>query len=144
MFIVLYALSTRAKPLKWQVNGCWSSFWSKQLHVWIKTGQTVILHTYWLRPMRRAKVSSTRSRIFSKTENFFSVFKKNLCPHEAFSNRMCGRAELLTYTWRHRIWKPPFSPVHTNTIYLVFKSPRWSVFENLPFWCPKSPFTCGR
>ena len=39
---------------------------------------------------------------------------------------------------RHRFRKPPFSPVHTKTSTLE------SVFENLHFRMPKTPFTCGR
>ena len=102
-----------------------------------------------------AKVPSTRTRVFSKTEIFSSVSKKNLRPHVAFSSCMCGRASfeprhdiIVFENLRFRpstrirrvsifktlhpgehIWKPPFSPLHTNTTSLRFQnSPPWRVY----------------
>ena len=98
------------------------------------------------------KASSTRSRVLSKTEIFFSVFKKNLRSHVeflnriwpstrihvfskteifslysvAFSNRMCGGISLEP---RHDVIVFENLRFHTNTINLRFQnSPSWRAY----------------
>ena len=98
------------------------------------------------------KASSTRIRGLSKKRKFVSPFSiTNTHPHVAYSNRFCpSLTEHALYdVGHHRVQKIPFSFVHTKMIstiswfYLRKNSTLGTAFENLRFWCPKTPFTCG-
>ena len=67
------------------------------------------------------KASSAHSRVFSKTEDFFSVLKKSASTRSVFESYV-RKSEPWTYAWRHRIWKLRFRPSTRIRWISVFKT----------------------
>ena len=111
--------------------------------------------------LRLFQASSTCSRVFSKTEIQFPPYLRKTASTRSVFESYVRKSEPWTWAWRHRIWKLPFSPVHTSTMNLRFQtSPPWpavfsahgntgyvwtvAVFGEKSLRFSKYPATCGQ